>query len=131
MEQFKHRLIRLHQTQPFQGLDPLIGRGAIALLEEMDRIPDTRQERKKLGWDRPIYAIRRDGEILCGHLDNDGQHVALIPHARSSGRRIAFLHHQVKMVERFVGLASHTSSGPSSSSSTEWKAYLRRRSETR
>jgi hypothetical protein len=106
MERLKHRLIRVNQAKPYENLDPVIRQGAIALLEETDRIPDTKQDRQKQGWNRPIYAVRHGGEILCGYLDNDGQHVALIPHPRSTGRRISFLHRQITMIGRVIGLAS-------------------------
>lgn len=111
MEKYRHRLLRIQQNELFDGLDPMIRPGAVALLEEGDEIPDTRWDREQQDWYRPVYAIRHAQGILCGHLDNDGQHLALIPHPRSSARRISFLHRQVQMMGRFLGVASPFQTG--------------------
>jgi hypothetical protein len=102
----QYQLLRIQQTDLFNGLDPLIQPGAIALLEDVDRIPDTQSDPEQRNWDRPIYAIRHGQNIICGYLASDGQHVALVPHPRSSARRLSFLRNQVAVVGRFAGLAS-------------------------
>ena len=106
MAQLKHRLLRVHQRELFDGLDPLVQPGAIGLLEELDNMPDLRGDREKQGWERPIYVIRHKGNMLCGHLDQDEQHVVLIPHPRSHARRIALLRHQVEIVGQIKGIGS-------------------------
>ncbi len=106
MEQFQHRLLRIHQNDIFDGLDPLIRPGAVALLEEADGLPDTHNDRRKHDWDRPIYAIRYGRELLCGYVENDGQRLTLIPHPKSSARRISFSHHRVTVAGRFAAIAS-------------------------
>jgi hypothetical protein len=104
--ELQHKLLRIHQNETFDGLDPLIRPGAIGLLEEMDSIPELRGEKNKDSWERPIYAIRHKGEIICGHLDQDDQHVVLMPHPHSRGRRISLLRHQVQMVGRVKAICS-------------------------
>jgi hypothetical protein len=106
LQALQHRLLRIDQADIFNGLDPLIRPGAIALLEEMDEIPKMQNDPAQTGWDRPLYAIRHKQNTFCGYLVSDGQHVSLVPHPRSSGRRHSFLRNQVTIVGRLVGLAS-------------------------
>jgi len=106
MAQFKHRLLRIHQVELFDGLDPLIRPGAFGLLEELDTLPDLHRDKEKEGWNRPIYAIRHKGNILCGHLDEDEQHIVLIPHPLSHARRTALLRHQVAIIGQIKYIGS-------------------------
>jgi hypothetical protein len=106
ISELQHRLLRIHQNETFDGLDPLIRTGTIGLLEEMNNLPELGGERDKEGWERPIYAIRHKGEIVCGYLDRDDQHVVLVPHPRSHGRRISLLRHQVQMVGQIKAIGS-------------------------
>jgi hypothetical protein len=106
MEQLQHRLVRIRRNDIFNGLDPLIRPGAVALLEELEHRPILQGDNAKQGWNRPIYAIRHNREVLCGYMESDGNRLALIPHPRSSARRVSFLRHQVTIVGRFVGIAS-------------------------
>jgi hypothetical protein len=106
VQPMQYQLLHIHQIGLFNGLDPLIQPGAIASLEELDRIPDMQSDLAQRNWDRPIYAIRHGQNILCGYLASDGEHVALVPHPRSSARRLSFLRNQVTVVGRFTGLAS-------------------------
>lgn len=106
MEQFQHLLLRIHQESDFTGLIPLIHSGAIGLVEEVNGIPELRADREKSEWDRPIYVIRHKQNILCGYLDYDGEYIALVPHPRTSARRLSFLRHQVDIVGKLIGVAS-------------------------
>jgi hypothetical protein len=108
----QHGLLRLQPAGYLQGLDPLVQRGAIALLEEEDRANmDVRRDQEEIGWNRSLYAIRHGEEIICGHLFIEGQRISLIPHPRSSSHRRFFLRQQVMVLGRFVGLASPLPTG--------------------
>jgi transcriptional regulator with XRE-family HTH domain len=106
MEQLQHRLLRIHRNETFNGLDPLIRHGAVALLEELEHFPISHGDSKKQSWDRPIYAIRHNSDVLCGYVESDGNRLTLIPHPRSSARRISFFHHQITVAGRFAAVAS-------------------------
>jgi hypothetical protein len=99
------KMLRVYQSDLFAGLDPLIPPGSVALLEELDRLPDTREDSVKDEWERPIYAVRHGPDILCGYLENDGTHIALVPHPLSISRRKTFLRHQVSVLGRFAFVA--------------------------
>lgn len=106
MEQYQHRLLRIYRNPIFDGLDPLLRVGSVALLEELHQIPKTQDDREKRGWNRPMYAIRRGEEVFCGYCENDGMRITLIPHPRSSARRVSFLHHQITILGKLAGIAS-------------------------
>ena len=106
MEQLQHRLLRIRSNDVFNGLSPLICPGAVALLEELEHLPISQGDNKKQDWDRPIYAIRHNRDVLCGYVENDGKRLTLIPHPGSSARRISFLHHQITVAGRFAAIVS-------------------------
>ena len=106
MAQLQHRLLRIRSHATFGGLDPILRPGTIVFIEERRNWPDTQADRRVSGWDRPIYAIRHRQEVLCGYLDSDDRHIALIPHPRSLARRVSFLRHQVEMVGKVIAVAS-------------------------
>jgi hypothetical protein len=106
MEQLQHRLLRIRSSDVFNGLSPLIRPGAVALLEELEHLPISQGDNKKQDWDRPIYAIRHNRDVLCGYVENDGKRLTLIPHPGSSARRISFIHHQITVAGRFAAIVS-------------------------
>jgi hypothetical protein len=106
LEQFQHRLLRIHQNSYFNGLSPLIHQGTVALIEELDDLHDVLPGRENSEWDRPIYVLRHRQSLLSGYLDWDGERVALVPHPRSSAHRTSFLRHQVEIVGKWIGIAS-------------------------
>src|SRR5260370_37368526 len=102
LREVEAKTLRIYQSDLFGGLDPLIPPGSVALLEEIDGFPDTYEDSVKDEWERPIYAVRHGQDILCGYLENDGIHIALVPHPLSIGRRKTFLRHQVSVLGRFA-----------------------------
>src|SRR5260370_30115195 len=99
------KMLRIYQSDLFGGLDPLIPPGSVALLEEIDGLPDTHEDSVKDEWERPIYAMRHGQDILCGYIENHGHHIALVPHPLSISRRKTFLRHQVSVLGRFTFVA--------------------------
>jgi hypothetical protein len=106
MEQLQHQLLRIRRNDVFDGLAPLVRPGSVALLEELEHLPLSQGDNKKHDWDRPMYAIRHNQDVLCGYVENDGKRFTLVPHPQSSARRISFLHHQTTVVGRFVAIVS-------------------------
>jgi hypothetical protein len=102
----RHRLLRIDQAHQFDGLDPLIRSGSLALIEEMNSLPTGQGNVNELDWDRPIYAIQHAQQILCGYVGGDDEHIVLLPHPRSSARRVSFLRSRVTVLGRVIGLAS-------------------------
>lgn len=103
----EYQILRIHQSSIFKGLDPLIRPDSVVLLDESVKLPYTQNHRQLQDWQRPIYALQHNTQILCGYLDNDGTHVSLVPHPQaSSSPRISFLKHQVQLLGEVIGVAS-------------------------
>jgi hypothetical protein len=102
-----YQILRIHQSSIFRGLDPLIRPGSLVLLDESAKQPNTQDHRELRDWERPVYALQHNTDILCGYLDNDGTHIALVPHPEAgSVPRISFLKHQVQLLGMVIGVAS-------------------------
>ena len=74
------------------------------LLEKTSAIPDTRSDRRKTGWSRPIYVLRRGLEIFCGHLDREGGQYALLSNT-GNGSRVTFRTDEPHELSRVDGVA--------------------------
>lgn len=72
------RMLRTARGVAIAGVNPMIGPGSWMLLEKVSTIPDTRSDRSKTGWSRPIYVLRRGLEVFCGHLEREGNQYALL-----------------------------------------------------
>jgi hypothetical protein len=96
--------VRLAHGSEIAGLDPTIRPGSLLLLDEVPSVPDARTEKTKFGWSRPIYVFRRGFEIVCGFLERDGNHFALLSGA--DGRvKTAFREEDLPQLSRVTGVA--------------------------
>ncbi len=103
LRQWEDRIVRLAQGTQIAGLDPTLRPGSLLLLEETPSIPDTRSERTKSGWSRPIY-VRRGLEIVCGFLERDGDHFALLSGANGA-IKTSFRADDLSQLSRVAGVA--------------------------
>jgi hypothetical protein len=99
------RVVRLAQGSPIRGLHPQIAPGSWMLLEKLPATPNTRSDASKKGWSRPIYVFRRGLEMLCGHLERDGNRFALLSNNREGGVRVTFHPDELRNVSRVSGVA--------------------------
>jgi hypothetical protein len=76
--QWENRVVRLAHGSQIAGLDPTLGPGSLLLLEESPSMPDPHSDRMKSGWSRPIYVLRRGLDFICGYLDKNGSHYAVL-----------------------------------------------------
>jgi hypothetical protein len=102
---WEERIVRLAEGRPISGLHPRLGPGSWMLLEELPAIPDTRSDRSKKGWSRPIYVIRRGVEILCGYLERDGSRFALLTISHAGSAKIMLQPDELRDVSRVRGVA--------------------------
>jgi hypothetical protein len=79
------RVVRLSEGISIQGIDPPIATGSMLLLKKALYIAPIRRD-TRIGWGRPVYALRKGADFLCGHLDRDGTRTVLLIGARD-GRR--------------------------------------------
>lgn len=106
LRKLEDRLLWIQQDEIFPGLSPFVRPGAIALVNELNGLPDTSSDRNQRTWERSIYAIRHREDIICGYLECDDEHVTLIPHPRSPARRISFLRRQIEMIGKLIAVVS-------------------------
>jgi len=105
LQPLEDQVIRLHQSGVFNGLDPLLPSGAILLLDKSKEVHDTHNDHRKKDWARPIYALRKGGEIFCGYLEADRRHYILVPHSRGKSQSLTFAREEVSEVRRAIGAA--------------------------
>lgn len=77
LRNWENKIVRLGQEAALDGVNPALGPGSLLLLEQVQSLPDTSSEQAMRGWSRPIYVLRRGMKILCGHLERDGDQLAL------------------------------------------------------
>lgn len=105
LRQWDERIVRLGEGSAIGGLDPAIGPGSWMLLEKIPQVPDTGSDRRKLGWSRPLYVLRRGLEIVCGYLEREGNQYALLSNSISDGVKVAFRAEELPSLSRVAGVA--------------------------
>ncbi len=78
------RIVRLAEGITIQSLDPPVVPGSMILVQKPLGLPDVQREAQATGWCRPLYAIRRGTDLLCGHLDRTGNQYFLLAGAHKS-----------------------------------------------
>ena len=100
-----NQVVRLSQDSAIPGVDPSISSGSLMLLDTVPGTPDTRSDARKTGWCRPIYALRRGVEVLCGHLEEDGNEYALLSNTPGSALPVRFKREELHQLSRVSGVA--------------------------
>jgi hypothetical protein len=105
--QLGHCILRINQSAWFKGLDPLIAPSSVAVLDESKVLPPSREENHHQNWDRPIFALRYQGRILCGYLEAHDADFVLLPHPSASGTPRMTLHkRQVQILGQVTAVVS-------------------------
>jgi hypothetical protein len=99
------RVVRLPKGTAIHGVEPAISPGTILLLGAIAGTPDTRSDSKKSGWSRPIYTLRRGAEIVCGHLEQDGDQYALLSNTQGSALPVRFGRDDLHQLSQVCGVA--------------------------
>lgn len=105
LRQWDDRIMRLGEGSAVLGFEPVIGPGSWMLLEKIPRIPDTRSDRKKTGWSRPLYVLRRGLYTFCGYLESDSNQYALLSNSHIGGVKVAFRADELPSLNRVAGVA--------------------------
>lgn len=104
LRRWDSRIVRLAHGTQFAGLDPAPGAGSFLLLEDRPSTIAPDSDRAKSGWSRPLYVLRRGLEIVCGHLERDGNDYALISGVPTRVRT-AFHARDLAHLSRVTGIA--------------------------
>jgi hypothetical protein len=99
------RIVRLAKGSAIHGLDPEIGAGSWMLLENIRETPDTHSDRRKIGWSRPIYVLRRGIEIFSGYLEKYENRYALLGSTTGSEVKVTFEADELPQLNRVAGIA--------------------------
>lgn len=102
----RHRLLRLNPSKRFPGLSPMIRPGSFAFIEEEDKSPPRNGPTGQDVWNRPIYAVRFQGEILWGYLEGSDTHLALQAHPSAGVPRLHSPRSRVQILGRVIAIAS-------------------------
>jgi hypothetical protein len=105
LRSWEHQVVRLPQGSPIDGLNPAISPGSLLLLEEISGVPAGENTARGSGWARPLYALRRGAEVLCGYLDRSGSDFALFTSTRRSDFPITFRAEELSKLSRIAGVA--------------------------
>jgi len=101
---WENSIVRLAQEHPISGLDPALVPGSFLLLEHVPSMPGQHIEKMKHGWARPIYVLRKGFDIICGYLERDGSHYAVLSGA--NGEIEATFHAKdLRHLSRVIGAA--------------------------
>lgn len=104
LQQWENNIVRLAQGGHLNGLDPALGPGSLLLLQENSSMQEPIGDRMKSGWSRPIYVLRRGLQIVCGHLERNGNQFALL--SGSNGEVKASFHREdLCHLSRVTGVA--------------------------
>jgi hypothetical protein len=98
-------VVRLPQGTGIQGLEPSLSTGTLALLEKVSEPPDTQSDARKVGWSRPMYALRRGTKIFCGYLKRDDNLFALFTDTQKKEPEITFFSDELPQLSRVSGIA--------------------------
>lgn len=105
LHHWDNRVVRFPKGSAIHGLNPSLAAGSLMLLEDLPGTPDTRSDGKKTGWCRPIYALRRGAQIVCGHLEQDGDQYALLSSVHGSELPVRFRRDEFHQLSRVCGVA--------------------------
>jgi hypothetical protein len=75
------------------------------LLENIRETPDTHSDRRKIGWSRPIYVLRRGIEIFSGYLEKYENRYALLGSTTGSEVKVTFEADELPQLNRVAGIA--------------------------
>jgi hypothetical protein len=105
---FQHlqdRIVRLSHGSEIYGLEPPIAPGSLVQLDEINEVQELLTGADRTGWARPIYALKRDGQICCGHLDRGSQHYIFLSSDQGAVDAIRLLAEEVRQIRQVTGVA--------------------------
>jgi hypothetical protein len=105
-QSLEDRVIQLPTGIELRGLSPAPTAGSLLLLDDVSFSPEHyRDEPRGTGWSRPIYALRRGAEVICGYLGVDQDRYVLTKDPR--GQELAAVAHRTEahQLSRVCGIA--------------------------
>ena len=78
LKPFEDRIFRLARTRSFIGIKPSIAQGSFVILEPITSRMHLDDDATRTGWNRRIYALWEQTELVCGHVKRVGGNLLLI-----------------------------------------------------
>jgi len=99
-------LFRLNSDGRFRGLSPLFRSDSFVMIDSRDIAPPRNGDIDQEPWNRKIYVLRQQGDILCGYLECNETHIALQPHPLAGVPRLIFRRNGAQILGRVIAVAS-------------------------
>jgi hypothetical protein len=99
------RVMRLSDGNAIHALDPPLTGGSWLLLEKVPTIPDIGDEKKQVGWSRPIYILRKGFEVFCGYLEQEAHQYVLVSGTHNPAPGLVFPTNEFSQLNRVAGAA--------------------------
>jgi hypothetical protein len=101
-----NRIFHLPRGADIQGVTPAISPGSFLLLENTPLADlDQKEQTKARGWHRPIYALQKGAEMICGYLHVDHDRFALTHDPHGNEPSITFDKNEISQLSRLGGIA--------------------------
>jgi len=71
LSSFQNRVIRVQHGEDFQGPFPMLSAGSWLLLNRTSEWIDDSRYEDEIAWERPLYVLRKDRRLFCGHIRRD------------------------------------------------------------
>jgi hypothetical protein len=104
LHRWDDRVVRLAQGRPIPEINPQIAPGSWLLLEKVESPPDITRAKGFSGWSRPLYALQRGMDIICGYLEREGNQFALMI-GSSDPSKTLFSMSEIERLSRVSGVA--------------------------
>lgn len=97
-------IVRLSEGVHIKGLSPPLAPGSVLLLDTPSTVKEPSESRpnKGKGWSRPLYALQRGGQVVCGYLRIERERWELIPDLQHAGP-ISLVGREVEQLRRVCG----------------------------
>lgn len=101
----RDRVVRLGDGESLEGLQPPITSGSWMLLEKTPADLNEHDLRRGTGWSRPVYALQRGIEVVCGFLsaEHNGFTLTSSPHGKVAKARLRA--EELRNLRRVIGVA--------------------------
>ena len=101
--QWGSRVIRISNDVLLRGTSQQIRAGSWIALANLPEVLDAESEGSKRGWARPLYALSRGLETFFGHIERDGNALALMVHRASSWEPVKISLEELPFLQRACG----------------------------
>jgi hypothetical protein len=105
LRSWSDRVVRLPAGNWVRGLEPPVVGGSFLLLREIGRVHEPPINKGAASWFRPLYAVRKEDEILCGSLWRDGRRYVFRSNSHRGEETLTFHDYELDRIRKVTGIA--------------------------